>query len=323
MYKPAHSVKTNVMKREEKRRVVIIGAGPAGLCAGIYAARAGLEPLIIENATIGGQLSSSAVVENYPGFPSVTGTELAAAMRSHAERQGVRIEQFDPFIRAELSAEQRAVETENCRYLADAVIVAAGRSPVRLPAEIEGKYRSRGVHYCALCDGSSYRGRDVGVVGGGSAALEDALYLAEICSSVTVIRRGAGFKAEQKLISAAESHPKIKLLYNTDLVALGGSEYLEYAETEHGGVRSRIPLAALFCRLGSVPSGAGFPELRQSENGFILTDDEMRTNIPFVYAAGDIRSKRYRQIITAAADGAIAALTAERDLARLAGRKGD
>lgn len=304
------------MKKEEKRKLVIIGAGAAGLSAAIYAARAGMRPLVLENGTVGGQMSSTTTIENYPGFPSITGAELSTAMRRHAEAQGAQLEQFDPFVSAALCERIKVIETESCRYLAEAVIIAAGVKPVYLPPEIEQNYRSRGVHYCALCDGSAYRGKQVGVVGGGSSALEDALYLAAICEGVTLIRRKSLFHAEKRLMEAVNSEPKIRILYNTELVALGGGEFLEYAEVECGGIQEKIPLSGLFCRLGSEPASAPFSGTSKTERGYIITDSAMRTNLPFVYAAGDIREKEYRQILTAASDGAAAAISAERDLGR-------
>ena len=303
------------MKREEKRKLIIIGAGPAGLSAGIYAARAGLSPVIIENATVGGQMSSAELVENYPGAPEIAGARLSEVMRRQAEKQGATLEQFDPFTSAELSSADKLVETENCRYIAEAVIIAAGASPVYLPESVEGKFRFRGVHYCALCDGNAYRGKSVGVVGGGNGALADALYLAGICERVTLIRRGSTFHAEQRLIDLAQREPKIRILYNTDLKALGGGDFLEYAEVERDGKRERISLSGIFCRLGNKPNSEPFSGVTLSRRGFIPTDISMRTNLARVYAAGDIREKECRQIVTAVSDGAIAALTAERELA--------
>lgn len=300
------------MKKTEHRKMIIIGAGPAGLTAGIYSARAGLEPLIIENAAVGGQMSSGGIVENYPGVPEIGGGELSTLMRRQAEKQGAFLEQFDPFVCAKLSGREKVVETENCRYICDSVIIAAGASPKKLPAKGEQLYRGRGVHYCAVCDGFAYRGAQVGVVGGGNSALEDALYLSGICENVTIFCRSDAFSAQNRLVEAVGAAKNIRVEFLTEVTELGGGEMLEYIETNRG----RRMLSGLFCRIGSVPNSEPFAEVNLSERGYIITDLSMRTDIPHVYAAGDIREKECRQIITAAADGAIAALTAQRESER-------
>lgn len=303
------------MKTKKHEKLIIIGAGPAGLSAGIYSARAGLEPLIIENGVVGGQMTGSDRVENYPGVPETGGAELAALMKGQALKQGARLSEYDPFISASLSDAEKRIETEDAVYSADAVIIAAGASPVLLPLEGEERLRGRGIHYCALCDGAAYAGRDAAVIGGGSSALEDALYLAEICRSVTIIRRRGSFRAEKRLVDKVMSHPAVRVLFDTELVGIGGETSLEYLDIMKEGKRGRLNIPALFCRIGLRPQSAPFADLVETRDGYIPTDLHMRTNVAGVFAAGDIREKECRQIVTAVSDGAIAALSAEKFLA--------
>lgn len=299
-------------KKFVKTKLVIIGAGPAGITAAIYAARAGLSPVILENGVVGGQIADSSLVENYPGYPSISGRELAAKFREHLSALGTEIDEFDPIESADFSEGCRKIYTESKIYEAASVIIATGASPKLLPVKGEEKFRGRGVHYCALCDGSAYRGKVVGVVGGGSAALEEALYLSEIAERVVIIRRKSGFHAEKAVLDRVESTPNIEIMYNTDLVDVGGENALKYALIRGSGdgenVR-RLPLSAVFVYIGSVPQTDFLGGcVRLNDSGYIVTDENLQTNIEGVYAAGDVREKRYRQIVTAVSDGAVAAL---------------
>ena len=175
-------------KQTIKTDLIIIGAGPAGISAGIYAARAGLSPVILDNGVVGGQVAQSSVVENYPGFEKISGKELAERFRGHLSALGTEIDEFDPIERVEFSGDIKRIITESGIYEPKAVIIATGASPKPLPLENAEKFAGRGVHYCALCDGSAYRGKTVGVVGGGSAAVEEALYLSNIAERVVMIR---------------------------------------------------------------------------------------------------------------------------------------
>ena len=301
-------------KKIVKTKLVIIGAGPAGIAAAIYAARGGIAPVILENGVVGGQVAGSSIVENYPGYVSISGADLAGKFREHLSALGTEIDEFDPIERAELSDDSRKIFTESKIYEAAAVIIAAGASPKLLPVKSEAEFRGRGVHYCALCDGSAYKGKVVGVVGGGSAALEEALYLSEIAERVIIIRRKSSFHAENSILKRVESKSNIEIMYNTDLVDVGGGTALEYALVcdigDEKNVR-RLPLSAVFGYIGSVPQ-TDFLEgsVKLNDSGYIITDENLQTNINGVFAAGDVREKRYRQIVTAVSDGAIAALNA-------------
>lgn len=303
-------------KKTIKTDLAVIGAGPAGVAAAIYASRAGLSPVVFENGIIGGQVLGSSTVENYPGFTEISGAALAEKLREHLYSLGVGIEEFDPIERTELSEDSKIIRTESKIYDASAVIIASGASPKPLPIKNEAKFRGRGVHYCALCDGSAYKGRTVGVVGGGSAALEEALYLSKIAEKVVIIRRKSGFHAEKAALERVESSPNIEIMYNTDLVDVDGSASVEYAlvrRTDGSGELLRLPLSAVFGYIGSVPKTDFLDgSVGLDSGGYIIADEDMRTNIGGVFAAGDVRRKRYRQIVTAVSDGAVAALNAEK-----------
>lgn len=298
-----------------KTKVIIVGAGPAGITAAIYAARAGLEPIVLENGVVGGQITQSSVVENYPGYVSVSGAELAGQLRSHAEALGVVIDEFDPIERAELDGTAKKIITESRIYEPAAVILATGASPKPLLIRNEARFRGNGVHYCALCDAGAYRGKTVGVVGGGSTAIEEALYLSNIAEKVIVIRRKSSFHAEKAILRRAENTPNIELLYNTDLLDVGGEKHLEYALVTDvlTGETRELPLSAVFAYIGGAPRTELLRgQVALDKWGYIIAGEDMKTSAEGVFAAGDVRAKRYRQIVTAVSDGAVAALNAEK-----------
>lgn len=302
-------------KEEKKIDLIIIGAGPAGLTAGIYAARAGLETLILENDIIGGQVRSSYTIENYPGFKVIQGAELAEKMEEQATGEGAIIDEFDFVESVTLTNDEKIVETGDYIYKPQAVIIATGAKPRALPIPNEKKYLGKGVHYCAVCDGSSYTGEVIGVVGGGSAALEEAMYLARLAKKVIIIRRYESFHAEAKVLKEVEAIPNIEILYNHDLVNVEGGDFVEKAIVRNTKTDEiiELPLKAIFGYIGTEPKTDLFkPFVNIGEDGYILSDESMQTNIQGVYVAGDVRQKEFRQISTAVADGTIAALKAEK-----------
>lgn len=304
------------MNKEEKQiDLIIIGAGPAGLTAGIYAARANLETLILENDIIGGQMRSSYTVENYPGFKTIQGGELAQRMEEQAAGEGAIIDEFDFVERVTLTDHEKVVETGDYIYKPRAVIIATGAKPRTLPIPNERKYLGKGIHYCAVCDGSNYTDEVIGVVGGGSAALEEAMYLARLAKKVFIIRRYESFHAEAKVLKEVEATPNIEILYNHDLVNVEGGDFVERAIIRNTKTDelSEWPLKAIFGYIGTEPKTDLFkPFINIGEDGYILADESMQTNVGGVYVAGDVRQKEFRQIATAVADGAIAALKAEK-----------
>lgn len=310
----ALSAANNICMEKEitKTELVIIGAGPAGMTAAIYAARAGLSPVILESGIVGGQVSQSSIIENYPGFPEITGAELSEKFRGHLRSLSVEIDEFDLIERAELSDGRKRIVTESRIYEPKAVIIAAGTSPKKLPIESGDRFDGKGVHYCALCDGYAYKGKTVGVVGGGSAAVEEALYLSGIAEKVIIIRRKDSFHAEKADIAKMENAPNIDILYNTDILDVGGESSAEYAVVKDGsGNVRRLPLSAVFVYIGSEPRTELFRDsVNLDGHGYVIAGEDTKTNINGVFAAGDVRTKRYRQIVTAVSDGAAAALAA-------------
>ena len=307
-------------KKIIKTNLVIIGAGPAGLTAAIYAARAGLSPVVLEKGIVGGQIVQSSIVENYPGYTSVTGSELAEKLRSHAESSGVKIDEFDLIERAELTGQVKQIVTESRIYEPLAVIFATGATPKPLLVRNEARFRGKGIHYCALCDATAYKGKTVGIVGGGNSALEEALYLSKVAEKVVVIRRKNSFHGENEVIKQVENTPNIEVLYNTDLVDVGGDDFLEYAVVTDvvTNEERKIQLSAIFAYIGRAPRTELLKGAAQLDvHGYIVADEDMKTSIDGVFAAGDVRAKHYRQIVTAVSDGAIAALSAEKYISEL------
>ena len=307
-------------KKSVKTNLVIIGAGPAGMSAAIYAVRAGLAPVILENGVVGGQIAQSSEVENYPGYIRISGAELADRFRKHLLALGTEIDEFDFVEGVEFSGDVKRVITESKIYEPKAVIIASGASPKPLPVKSGNRFNGKGIHYCALCDGSAYKGKTVGVMGGGSTAVEEALYLSNIAEKVIIIRRKNSFHAERAIIERAESTPNIEILYNTDLIDAEGGDKLEYAVVKKVSEEkiSRIPLSAIFSYIGSTPRTELFKDnIKLDTEGYISADEDMRTSAAGVFAAGDVRTKRYRQIVTAVSDGAIAALNAEKYISGL------
>lgn len=295
--------------------LLIIGGGPAGLTAAIYAARAKIDMMLLENQLLGGQVRNSYTIENYPGFKVVSGTELADILTEQAKELGAKIESFSKILRVDLSDNEKLIETKKAVYKPKAVIISTGATPKKLPIPNEEKYSSRGVHYCAVCDGAMYEGNVVGVVGGGNSALEEALFLTKFASKVIMIRRYDYFKGEKAMIDEVMNNPKIEVMFNWDLVNVEGEDFVNKAliKNTKTGEEKEIELSAVFGYIGTEPKTDLFKDyIRLTPQGYIPTDESMQTNIKGVYAAGDVREKQFRQITTATADGTIAALNAEK-----------
>ncbi|NLZ49180.1 MAG: thioredoxin-disulfide reductase [Clostridiales bacterium] len=302
-------------KQVKKLDLMIIGGGPAGLTAAIYAARAKLDMVLLENQITGGQVRNSYTIENYPGFKTIEGGALADLMIEQAKALGAVIDEFDQVISVDLTDEDKTVETESYIYKPKAVIIATGASPRKLPIPNEAKYSGKGVHYCAVCDGAVYEGSVIGVVGGGNSALEEALFLTRFASKVIMIRRYDYFKGEKTTLEEVEKNPKIEIMYNWDLVNVEGENFVNKAIIKNTitGEEKELSLDAVFGYIGNDPKTDLFKDyINLNKNGYIITDENMETNIKGVYAAGDVREKMYRQITTAVADGTIAALAAEK-----------
>ncbi len=296
-------------------RVLIIGSGPAGLTAAIYAARADLEPLVIAGYTPGGQLMITSEVENFPGFPDgIDGPALMTDMRAQAERFGARLVDID-VESVDFSVRPFKLTAGDAVYTADAVIVATGASAIWLGLENETRLRGRGVSACATCDGFFFRDKKIAVVGGGDSALEEALFLTKFATEVVLIHRRDEFRGSRIMRDRALAHPKIRIQWNSQVTDVLGSdkvEGVELTDTSTGEVR-QMPLEGLFIAIGHRPNTAVFREaLEVDEKGYLVVEDHTLTGVEGVFVAGDVHDHRYRQAITAAGDGCRAALDAER-----------
>lgn len=291
--------------------IIVIGAGCAGLTAAVYAVRAGLSVLVLEKGLYGGQIAITDTVENYPSIEKISGYELAENIYKQAIHQGVRIV-FEEVVSVQLEGGQKTVTTSSHSYSARAVIIANGVKRRKLECEGEKELTGKGVSYCATCDGAFFRGKEVAVVGGGNTALEDALFLSNLCKKVTMLLRGKVFRGEYVLQRAAARRKNIEVLYETTVLRMEGEQQLERLVIRRKGQDTEkiLDVSAAFIAIGLIPENRLFCMLEQDEHGYLIADENCRTRIPEVYAAGDTRSKLLRQIITAAADGAVAAFQA-------------
>jgi thioredoxin reductase (NADPH) len=303
--------------QEPVRQVVIIGSGPAGFTAAIYAARATLEPLVLGGVYWGGQLVLTSDVENYPGYPEgVLGPDMMAELRTQAERFGAEVRTID-VTRVDFRQRPFVLETDEGTVRANSVIIATGASAKRMEAAGEEAMFGRGVSTCATCDGWFYRDKPIAVVGGGDSALEEALFLTRFASHITVIHRRDALRASKVLQQRAFANPKIDFRWNTIVEKVLGDERVEGLQLRDTvtGAESALQVAGVFVAVGHQPNTALFAgQIDLDAVGYIARQDgeTTATNIPGVFAAGDVRDHRYRQAITAAGDGCKAAMDAEK-----------
>jgi thioredoxin reductase (NADPH) len=304
------------------RQVTIIGTGPAGLTAALYTGRANLDPLVIAGLEAGGQLMLTTAVENYPGFrDGILGPDLMEEMRVQAERFGATFVQGD-VTRLDLSQRPFRITVGKTEYTSDAVILATGASAKWLDLGVDKQLSGRGVSTCATCDGFFFKGRDVAIVGGGDTAMEEAIYLSKLASSVTVIHRRDTLRASKVMQDKARSIANIKWIWNTEVIDIKDVTkgevtglVLRNLQTQE---TSELAVAGIFIAIGHIPNTklvAG--QLTLDENGYIVTHGDTRTNVPGVFAAGDVQDHIYRQAVTAAGSGCMAAIDAERFLSGL------
>lgn len=305
----------------QHERVIIIGSGPAGLTAALYTARANLNPLVITGPTLGGQVSLTYEIENYPGFPeALTGQELVDHMIAQAERFGARLKHFSAVTEVDFAhGSPFTVKTDDGgEYLADAVIVTAGANPRHLGVPGEQELTGHGVSYCATCDGFFFRNQHVVVVGGGDSALEEAIFLTKFASRVDVIHRRDQLRAGQTLQKRALGNEKIHFIWNTVVEAVLGSEKVtgvRLRNVETGDVTDHA-VDGVFIFIGHDPNSDLFQgQLERDPYGYVITDREMRTSVEGVFAAGEVQDRLYRQVATSVGQGTAAAMMAERWLA--------
>lgn len=297
--------------------IIIIGSGPAGLSAAIYAQRACLDTIVIEkNGISGGQVLNTWEVDNYPGFPGVTGFELSRQFREHANKLGARVVQ-DEVVRVELSGNVKKVVCEEETYEARCVILASGAHHRTLEVPGEEELRGAGVSYCATCDGAFFRGRTVAVVGGGDAALEDVIFLARMCEKVYIVHRRDKLRGAKRLQERLQALENVEFVWNSETAAVEGNgqvEALRLRQTQTGEEK-RLDVDGVFIAVGIAPESELYAgQLELDEQGYIRADESGQTSVPGVFAAGDVRTKALRQILTAASDGANCVASAERYL---------
>lgn len=300
--------------------VIIIGAGPAGLTAGIYAARGGLKTIVIESAMPGGQASLTEKIENYPGFPEgIGGYELMNAFYQQALRFNVEFI-FQEVTSVELQGQIKKVITGSNEYLSKTVIIATGSKPRLLGVPGEKRFHGRGVSYCATCDGAFFKGKKLIVVGGGDAALEEGLFLTRFAEEIIIIHRRTGFRAAQVAIEKARGNPKIKFKLNCVVEEIMGADQVEEVRVRNviTGENKNLKADGIFIYIGTEPNAKFLSnELSVNEQGYLNTDILLQTNITGVFAAGDIRNKQLRQVATAVGDGALAAFQVEKFVGKI------
>ncbi|MCW3996867.1 MAG: FAD-dependent oxidoreductase [Candidatus Bathyarchaeota archaeon] len=294
--------------------VIIIGAGSAGLAAGIYAVRSGLKTLILDEKFAGGTISDAPTIVNYPGFAEISGGELAQKMTNHARKLGATIRDLETVTALNLSGEIKTVTTTRTTYGAKAIIIATGSHYKEIGVKGEKEFRGRGVSYCGVCDGPFFKGKRVLVVGGGNTAATTVLYLSGIAAEVIVVHRRGGFRAEESLISGIFTKPNVKIMWNTEILEIKGEKVVKSVTLIDNMTQQQSEIAtdAVFVQIGEAPNSqlAIANGIETDEHGYIKIDIRQQTNQPGVFAAGDVTNHPVKQVGTAVGQGITAALEA-------------
>lgn len=292
--------------------IVIVGAGTAGLSAAIYAVRAGKRVIVLEATTHGGQIVNTPEVENYPGIQKISGFEFANNLYEQAKSLGAEVI-YEKVIGIEVNGEEKIVHTTKEDYQAKAVILATGAKNRPLGLEHEKEWIGAGISYCATCDGMFYRGKDVAVAGGGNTALEDAIFLTNYCRKVYIIHRRDAFRGEEKLLQTLKEKPNVEFVLNANITRLIGEDGVDGVEVEDKNTHEKrvIDVMGLFVAIGQMPENSEFINVVDlDKGGYIEAKEDCKTKTKGIFTAGDCRTKKVRQLATAASDGAIAALAA-------------
>ena len=313
------SANSNGSGQTEHVKMLIIGSGPAGFSAALYAARAQLEPVVLTGQDLGGQVSITHIVENYPGFPEgVGGPELTQLFQKQAERFGAKVV-FDTATEADFSQRPYRVKTYSGEYLADTVVISTGASPRKLEVPGEVEYTGKGVSYCGTCDGFFFKDKDVVVVGGGDSAMEEGVFLTRFANKVTVIHRRDELRASAILEKRAKSNDKVDFIWDTvvDSIESNGDGTVDVVKLKNvkSGEQSDFATDGVFIFIGHIPNTYLFEDqLEMDDDGYLIVNPHMETNVPGVYAAGEVADPHFRQVITSAGMGAAAAIQATRFL---------
>jgi thioredoxin reductase (NADPH) len=294
--------------------VVIVGGGPGGLTAGMYSARAELNTVCLEKLMPGGQIANTEIVEDYPGFESIAGHELAKKIEDHARKFGLNIE-YDSINKIKLDGRYKIIEGDNETYKAKAVIVGTGGQPRLLNVPGEKEFSGKGVSYCAICDGAFFKGQVIAVAGGGDAAVEEGIFLTKFGSKVYIIHRRDQLRAQKIIQKRAFDNPKIEFIWDSLVTRVNGTDQIESIEIKNvkTGATRTLEVGALFPFIGFVPNSNLFDfDVDKDESGYIITDTNMQTKVRGVYAIGDVRKQLCKQVTNAVGDGTTAAVAADK-----------
>lgn len=305
--------------------VIVLGGGPAGLTAGLYLCRSKVDCLLLEQQLPGGQVVNSPLIENYPGFPEgIPGADLVELFKRQAERFGLEIQTFAKAMHVSNGGEIKTIALENREVQARAVIVATGRSPRKMGIPGEEEYTGRGISYCATCDGPLFKERVIMVVGGGDAAIEEALHLARFGSKVIVVHRRDALRASSYLQERALSEPKLEFMWNSELTEVKGDDVVHSVTVRNNvtNEKTEVPVAGVFFYVGNVPNTDFLKDVAElDQTGYVVTDEKLEGSIPGLFAAGDVRANPFKQVLTAAAEGALASHMAQRYLESIGAKK--
>ena len=300
--------------------LVIIGGGPAGLTAGLYAARANMNAILFEGKDIGGELLNTDLIEDYPGYESITGRELAEKMGLHATKFGLKIQPYSPVKKISSDGDWKVIVMDDgTTHRAHAVIVTVGGEPIKLGVPGEDEFHGRGVSYCAVCDGAFFKGEDLAVIGGGDSAFQEGLFLTRFAKKLSLVHRRTDFRAQAILQDRLLGMEQVSAITPATVKEIGGDTQVRWMDVERNGSIERVSVGGVFVFIGFKPVGRHlFDEhIDHDENGYLLTDQYMRTNIPGVYACGDTRAQLAKQVTTAVGDATTAVLHAERYIEEL------
>ena len=293
--------------------LLIIGAGTAGLTAAIYGTRAGMSVKVIESNIYGGQVVTAPKIDNYPGMPGISGADFILSLYNQAKDFGAEI-LFETPLSASLKGDVKRIITSKGEHEAQSVIIATGTKPRKLGVPGEEKFIGRGIAFCATCEGAFFRDKDVAIIGGGNVAIGDALLLSGLCRTVTIIHRSSDFRAEEIPLNLVKTKDNVRILTDTTVLSFKGTQALEQIEIENTktGAQDTLSASGVFLAIGAEPNNSIFAsEVNLDKTGYVIAAEDCVTNVPGVFTAGDARTKKVRQLVTSAADGAIAALTAK------------